>query len=138
MVFKREEENISVEEELREWEEEQTLEYLESFFREDLVASKCRYVLFVSESKGRSKGRGRRRRDKPYSRRQRGGQEVELIGYQGHFHLIIDGRGKLDDIATEVLEGTVPKEDTEGELLRRLRNLPRQGQLRSHLRHHLR
>ena len=126
-----------MEEEILRWQEAEELEYLESLFREDLVARKCLYVSFVSRSKGYSRGRGYPRRKRPQPRRQRGGLEIELLGYGGKFYQIIDGRGPFDDIATEVLEGSVPKEEAEAEFLRRLRKLYSLGLVRSRLRQRL-
>ena len=78
----------------------------------DPVARQCRHALFVSQSKGRG-------------RRRKGPKEVELICYRSQCVEYKDGRGLIDEWATEVLGKSVDSEQAEEEFLRRVRDLGR-------------
>jgi len=76
----------------------------------DLVAVACTYVCFVSCSNGRG-------------RKPRPPRQVEIIGYNGKFYSVRDGKGPFDEIATEVLGDAVDPKEVEKIFLERVRRL---------------
>lgn len=97
-------------------------EVIKESLESDPVAILCDYARFLSGSKGRSRGRNRSKSRKPIRRSET--KLVELIGYQRRFHLYIDGKGPVDEIATEVLGCSVRPEDAERVFLEKIRRLP--------------
>ncbi|QQG43686.1 MAG: hypothetical protein HYW45_01555 [Candidatus Daviesbacteria bacterium] len=117
-------------ESMRRYEEECCQEVARENLVNNPVYKRCNLKEFLSRTKGKSRGRGRKRCTAP--RRRRFSKEITLISTDRgkSYHQYKDGyKLKIDTVATEIYGNSVPAELAAPTLVAALRKLPQQRRL---------